>query len=480
MTDLEFLPATTILNKIHKKEISVQEVISNLLKRIKPINQEINALVYYDEKDLLSQAEKADKKLSRSDKIKPLLGLPVTIKDNIEVKGMETTGGIKGRKGFIPSFDATVVQRLKDAGAIIVGKTNCPAYCAGYETTNDIYGRTNNPYDLERTVGSSSGGEAALIASGGSYLGIGSDTGGSIRWPSAFCGVASLVPTFGRVPRTGTIPYYLGLLDTTCIGPIARTVKDLVMILPQIMGPDNWDPRCLPLAYRNPDEITLNGLKVAYYADNGFVTADASVKKAIGNAADALTEKNIDTEEKYPSITESYLEVIKNLNAFANKINPEALKTLQTAQKNNEPFEYYPSAIYELADDWIDLIQKVKNDQAMLALEYYFWSIKWDTYRSELMQFMNQYDAIICPVAATPAFEHGESTKENFNGMNYLSYTHPYSMVGFPSVTVRGGETNDGLPIGFQILTAHGQEDLALKIALYLEKKLGGWQKPSL
>ncbi|MEA2070571.1 MAG: amidase [Asgard group archaeon] len=475
MDEMHFLPATEIIEKIHNKTLSVEEVIINLLKRIKSINEDINALVFYDETDLLHTAKKADEKIANNKQLGPLFGLPITIKDNIEVAKMVTTGGIKGRKDFIPSFDATVVQRLKQAGAIILGKTNCPAFCAGYETTNDLYGQTNNPYDLNRTVGSSSGGEAALIASGGSFLGLGSDTGGSIRWPSSFCGIASLVPTFGRVPRTGTIPPYLGFLDTTQIGPMARTIRDLIPILPIIMGPDNWDSHCMPMPFSNPYKIKINDLRIAYYTDNGYVTPEKSVKKVISNVADILTERNLTVEEKCPEAAQKYLGVVKGLNTFSANVNP---KTAPSTKELTEPIEFYPARIYDIVDEWLAESKKAEGEKAMLGVEYQFWSYKWDTYRSKMMQFMDNYDAIICPVSAIPAFEHGMSSTKEFNGMNLLSYTHPYSFVGFPSVTFPGGQTN-GLPIGIQILTAHGQEALALKLGLLLEESLEGWQKPA-
>lgn len=480
MSKLRFLSATEVLHKIHSKELSVEEVIVNLLEHITTINPDINALVCYDEKKLLDQAKATDQHLSTSDSIAPLTGLPVSIKDNIEVKGMVTTGGINGRKDYIPSFDAPVVKRLKDAGAIIIGKTNCPSHCAGFETTNQVYGLTKNPYNLEKTVGSSSGGEAALISAGGSYLGIGSDTGGSIRWPAHFTGLASLVPTFGRVPRTGTIPYYLGFLDSTCIGPIARRVKDLILTLPIIAGPDNWDPRCMPLVYDDPENIDIEGLTIAYYSDNGVVTADPSIKQVINNVANVLTEKNIQVDETYPSVSTEFSKIGQGLNSFAGGIDPQTAGQLFTLQKDQEHFEYYPENIYGLADEWLDLAKQVQGEHAMLAVTWHFWGIKWAVFRSEMLSFMKQYDAIVCPIAATPAFEHGASSKEDFNGMNYLSYTHPYSLTGLPAVTLRGGETADGLPIGFQIITNHGKEGLALKIALYLEEKLGGYKKPFL
>jgi amidase len=474
MDDLEFLPAHEILSLIRQEKISVKEVVAALLERIRDVNDEINAFVRYDEEQLLFQAEKMDE---TADRTRPLFGLPVTVKDNIEVEGIVSTGGIKDRSGHVPSTDATVVKRLRDAGAIIMGKTNCPAFCSGFETENEIYGRTNNPYNLEKAVGSSSGGEAALIAAGGSFLGIGTDTGGSILWPSSYTGICGLAPTFGRVSRMGTIPPYLGFLDTTRIGPMTRSIKDLSLVLPIIMGPDNWDSRCLPMTYDSPDSLVLDDLTIAYYAENGFVEPTPEVKRVVCHAANMLAEIDLDVVETYPRPSLEFLDIEQGLNRFSSNLEKG---TEPTVTEWSEPVELYPDKIYDLADDWLRESQNAKGNQAMLGVEFFFWGIKWDTYRSQILRFMNEYDAIVCPVSAKPAFDHGQSHSESFNSFDLLSYTHPYSLVGLPSVTLRGGTSSDALPIGLQIITRHSEEGLAMKIALHLEEKMIGYEKPDI
>ncbi|TXT55882.1 MAG: hypothetical protein BAJATHORv1_30265 [Candidatus Thorarchaeota archaeon] len=477
MADFQYLTASEILERIKMEQVSAKEVLTSLINRIKSVNGSVNAIVQLDETGALSQAEAIDKQLRAGKNAGPLAGLPITIKDNIEVSGMITTGGILGRKDYVPTYTAPVVQRLRDAGAIILGKTNCPPFCAGFETENDIYGLTKNPYDISKTVGSSSGGEAAIIAAGGSYLGIGSDSGGSMRWPSHFCGITSLVPTFGRVPRTGTIPPYFGFLDTTQIGPMARSVKDLSLILPIIMGPDNSDSRCMPLSYHDPEIVSLEKLSIAYYTDNGFVEPHKTVKQVISKAVESLEKLDLDLEEKYPPATHEFYDVGGGLNRFSANIDRD---TIPEIREWEEPIEMYPDKIYNLADSWLAKAKTAKGDGAMLGLEFYFWSIKWDTYRSKILQFMKKYDAIICPISAIPAFPHGESSSSEFNPLELLSYTHPYSLVGLPSVALSGGTTNTGLPIGFQVISNHGNESLILKLGSYLEEMLGGFQPPSL
>ncbi|MBD3407607.1 MAG: hypothetical protein GF411_15935 [Candidatus Lokiarchaeota archaeon] len=468
MNKLHFLSATRIVDDIRENNVTATEIISNLLKRIDEVNPRINAIVHIDREYLLSQAKEIDDTIAKGNTIGPLAGLPITIKDNIEVKDMITTGGITGRSNYVPTFTAPVVKRLKDAGAIIIGKTNCPAFCAGFETKNEIYGLTRNPWDLSKTVGSSSGGEAAIIASGGSYLGIGSDSGGSMRWPSHFCGIASLVPTFGRVPRTGTIPPYFGFLDTTQIGPMARSVKDLSLVFPYIVGPDNWDSRCMPMPIEDPDAISINNLSISYYTDNGFVEPEKPITRAITKAVSVLENYDVIVEERYPLASREFFDVGRGLNRFSANIDPS---TVPEITEWEESVEMYPDDIFGFADSWLAKASGAKGNEAMLGLEFYFWSIKWDTYRTKILQFMKNNDAIICPISAISAFSHGASSKDEFNPLDLLSYTHPYSLVGLPAVTLRGGTTDDGLPVGFQIITNFGKESLALKLGMLLESE---------
>lgn len=275
----------------------------------------------------------------------------------------------------------------------------------------------------------------------------------------------------------GTIPPYLGFLDTTRIGPMARSIRDLSLVLPIIMGPDNWDSRCLPMRYETPDSIILKDLEVGYYAENGFVEPASEVKRTISDAADILTGIDLVVEENYPQPSLKFLEVEKGLNRFSSGLEKG---TEPKVKEWSESVELYPDEIYDLADDWLLEAQNAKGSQTMLGVEFFFWGIKWDAYRSQVLRFIDKYDAIICPVSANPAFDHGESHKESFNSLHLLSYTHPYSLVGVPSVTLRGGTSSDGLPVGLQIITKHAEEALALKIASHLEDNMVGYEKPNI
>ena len=219
------------------------EVVQACLDRIDQVNPQLNAVVQLAATRALEEAREADEALARGESNGPLHGVPMTIKDSLDTAGLISTGGTKGRESFIPQQDATVVRRLREAGAILLGKTNTPEFTLSFETNNLIYGRTNNPYDTSRTPGGSSGGAAAIVAAAGAPFDIGSDFGGSIRLPSHLCGIAGLKPSSGRVPRTGHIYPFGGVQDSfQQIGPLARYVEDLALILPLIAGPDFIDP----------------------------------------------------------------------------------------------------------------------------------------------------------------------------------------------------------------------------------------------
>ena len=202
--------------------------------------------------------------------------MPFTIKDSLDTAGVVTTAGTVGWRDRVPERDATVVARLREAGGILLGKTNTPEFTWANETDNDVYGRTSNPYDLARTPGGSSGGSAAIVAAGGSPFDIGSDSGNSIRQPAHLCGVAGIKPTSGRVPRTGHWPGYEGLFESfTQLGPIARRVEDLALVLPLIAGPDGEDPHVVPAPLGDPASVDVSRLRVAWFADNGDPDAHA-------------------------------------------------------------------------------------------------------------------------------------------------------------------------------------------------------------
>jgi len=240
--DITTKSASELAGAIRSKKLSSKAIVEAHLEQIAKVNPKLNAIVQLTADSARKEADEADAALARGEIKGSLHGVPITIKDTLETTGVICTGGTKGRANFVPKADATAVARLRAAGGIILGKTNVPELAGAIETDNLVYGRTNNPYDLARTPGGSSGGEAAIVAACGSPLGLGTDAGGSIRIPAHFCGLAAIKPTSGRVPRTGQFPMPMGARNAVFhISLIARKVEDLALALPIIAGPDFRD-----------------------------------------------------------------------------------------------------------------------------------------------------------------------------------------------------------------------------------------------
>lgn len=457
MDELIYASATALAKAIRTKKVSSVEVIDAHLHRIEAVNPKLNAVVQLTADTARAQARQADAALARSDLKGPLHGVPMTIKDSLDTAGVISTGGTKGRASFVPPEDATVVARLRAAGAILLGKTNTPELTLSFETNNLIYGRTSNPYDLSRTSGGSSGGAAAIIAAGGSPFDIGSDYAGSIRLPSHWCGIAGIKPTSGRVPRTGHISPFGGILDSfQQIGPMARSVDDLSLLLPLIAGPDWIDPAIVPMPLGNPGAVNLKGLRIAFHTDNGVLSPTQETVATVRKAAKALSDGGTLVEEARPEGIEQFYEIAMAL-YFADG-GAAIWRLLQEAGTTEHTFP------------WLSAAQPVSTTQLDALVT------KWYRVRSTMLSFLKDYDVILCPVNAFPALPHG-SVGENLQA---FSYTMTYNLTGWPGAVVRGGASSEGLPIGVQIVAHPWREDVALAVAQHLETALGGWQRPPL
>lgn len=457
MNQLIYGSATALAKAIRTFEVSSKEVLECYLERINDVNPKLNAVVQLIEDTARSQAVKADEALARGDRWGPLHGVPMTIKDSFDTADVVTTGGTKGRVGFVPHEDASVVSRLKIAGAILLGKTNTSELTLTYEADNLIYGRTNNPYDLSRTSGGSSGGAAAIVAAGGSAFDIGSDYGGSLRYPSHCCGISTIKPTSGRVPRTGHILPFGGVLDKfQQIGPIARYVEDLNLILPLISGPDWIDPGIVEIPLGDPDQVDFKKLKIAFHTDNGICSPSLETAQIVRQAAKYLDGEGLAVEEAFPAgIEQSYELMIELLSADGGASIQRLLKQAGT-KDHTLP--------------WLGLASPID------ATSFDALMMKWVRFQSMMLSFLKDFDVILCPVNAYPAPPHGTTGIE----LEAFSYTMTYNMTGWPSAVVRGGSSKDGLPIGLQIVARPWREDVALAVAGVLEKELGGYQSPSI
>jgi amidase len=460
--ELIYLSAKALAHAIRDKTVSSAEVVNAYLERIEAVNPALNAVVQLAAETARAQAKAADAALARGELKGPLHGVPVTIKDAIETAGIISTGGTLGRAAYTPAQDAPAVARLRAAGAIILGVTNVPEMSYGYESDNLVYGRTNNPYDLSRTAGGSTGGEAAIIAAGGSPLGLGGDFAGSIRVPAHFCGITGLRPTPGRVAGTGYVPALGGLVGMLAQnGPMARYVEDLSLMLPIIAGTDGRDPRVIPVPLGDPGRVDITPLNVAFYTDNGVAAPTPGTADAVKAAAQVLAEAGLTVVEDRPPGLEQSTEL------FLALISADGGAGMATALQMAGTPEVHPM---------LQSLLEGMRPQALSAAEFMGLWYRWDMWRSTLLSFMEKYDVILSPVCAYPAMPHGTTGQQ----LAAFSYAHTYTLTASPGVVVRAGTSPEGLPIGIQVAPHHWREDVALAVAQHLETALGGWQRPPL
>ncbi len=401
MDDLLFGSAVEIARAIREKQVSCEEVIAAHLARIEAVNPAINAVVYYDAERALKEARALDAKMASGEIMGALHGVPVTIKDNIRVAGMPCTTGTLGLKGFVAPDDATMVARLRGAGAVVLGMTNMPELGVAFESDNLLYGRSNNPYDLSRTPGGSSGGEAAIIAAGGSALGLGNDGAGSVRTPAAFCGIVGLKPNQGRLPVTGHVTtsyagFYPGVSQD---GPLARYVEDINLVFPIIAGMDWRDPQIVPMPVGDMNAVDVSGLRVACYTDDGFCAPTPEVAGAVRAAADWLQAAGASVTEARPvGVENSYELRVAFYGAVSANGLYEALEQMGTTEVSE-----LVKGFMRITAPYHDISKK-----ELLALNG-----RLGAFRANMTAFMENYDVIVCPTCAVPAVPHGTS-QEHF------------------------------------------------------------------
>lgn len=448
-------PVSTLAAAIRARQVSAEEVTRAFLARIATVNPQLNAVVLLRAEEALAEAHSADRQLATGEATRPLHGVPITIKDSFDTAGVVSTGGTTGRAAYVPTKDATAVARLRSAGAILLGKTNTPELTLSFATENAIYGRTNNPYDPNYTPGGSSGGACAILAAGGAALDLGTDTGGSIRLPAHYCGIAGLKPTAGRVARTGHIIEFDGYLQSlTHVGPLARHVADLHLMLGLIAGPDGIDPHIPLVPLGDPASVDIPRLRVAYFTDNGILAPTAETKVTVEAAARTVAATGAPVAEARPAPITETLELFNAL--FAADGRAWIRRALARAGTVSSPME-----------DESDAAPALAGGDLTALLE------RWDGWRSRMLHFWRDYDVLLSPVNAHPAIPHEPS--EAHGGAAY-SYTMTHNLTGWPGAVVRAGTSPEGLPIGVQIVAPPWREDIALAVAGHLEAALGGWQ----
>jgi amidase len=491
MDELAFYPATKLAQMIRTGEVSSSELLELYLARIERLNSRINAVVTLDAERARRQARQADALRSKGESLGPLHGVPITIKDAFETAGLPTTCGAPHLKDYIPAANAMAVQRYLDAGAIVFGKTNCPLFCSNSQTYNDIFGRTNNPWDLERSPGGSSGGAAAALAAGLTALELGSDIAGSIRIPASWSGVYGHKPSYGIIPQQGHIPPPPGTSSTTdlnCIGPLARSAADLVLALDCLIGPapvTKGSPPADAIGWTfrlpQPRAASLKGYRIAAWLDDEDIPVDTQVKACLEAVIDALRAASARIDEQArPGF--------------------KAAEAGRTFQKLMYPalFGWIPPALY----DTLERLAQTGDAEAdsetgrfaqAVTQRHREWLVadaERQVYRAHWAAFFKSYDVLLCPVASVPAIPHTISKSEMALERTIMvnNQPAPYTIlqrwIGLPTLAYLPatsapiGRTKEGLPIGMQIVGPFLEDRTPLDFAARLADIIGGFAPP--
>jgi amidase len=477
--ELAFSSATDLARLVQRKQVSSFELTQYYIERIEQFDRVLNAVVVRDFERALEAAKLSDESLARGNRLGSLHGIPMTIKEAFDVSGLPTTWGAPEQRDNLALNDATVVEHLKAAGAHFMGKTNVPLRLADWQSYNDIYGTTNNPWDTERSPGGSSGGSAAALAAGLTGLEFGSDVGGSIRNPSHFCGVYGHKPTYGIVPTFGHNP--LGVVsapDLNVVGPMGRSAEDLELALDVVAGPDRFRSSAWRLVLPQPKARTLRDLRVVIWPKEDFVPTSAEISDRVQAVGEALARAGaVVSDLARPEISPR-----ESHNTY--------LSLLGSAGLVNLPDEYY-----SVTQGWAAELDA--SDESPLAvltrarvLDHRTWSDHDEArtnYRLRWRAFFNDWDVVICPISATAAFEHDHRPKlERVLTVDTVETSHyeHYFWVGLatvaylPSTAFPSGLSSNGLPIGLQIIGPEYGDRTTIEVARLIAQELGGFQAP--
>jgi amidase len=481
--NLAFQPASELARMIRDGEISAQALLEHFLARIDRLNPALNAVVATNREAARQRAKEADAAIARGESWGPLHGVPMTIKDTFEVEGMTTTAGAPALRDHVSAENAASVQRLLDAGAIVFGKTNVPLYAGDLQSYNDIYGTTNNPWDLERTPGGSSGGAAAALAAGLTPLELGSDIGGSIRTPSHFCGVFGLKPSYGVVPVRGHIPGppgSLGRPDIGVMGPMARNVDDLALALDILAGPDDDDAVGWRLELPPPRHEKLADYRVAAWLDDPACPVDEEIVQALQGVVERLrsagSEVASSARPEGIDLTASYDVFYSLLTAALSagmppKVFDKMLHTAETEKpEDRHYFTRFSRGVTQRHAEWLRLDERRQR------------------MRRSWHDFFKDHDIMLCPVVQTVAFPHTQNAAATDRTLTVNGQEQPYmdimvwiSLAGasyLPAAVVPVGQTKAGLPIGIQIIAPYLEDRTALDFARHVEQLTGGFRIP--
>jgi amidase len=460
MNDLVLQPAVRQLKLLRSLKVSVLELAEAHIEQIERLNPQLNVFADFDAQRVRAQARRLDKqKKSRG----PLHGLPVTVKSSIATAGYKCEIGSRIHENDVPREDAVVVARLRAAGALILGTTNCPEFLMAYETVNLLHGRTNNPWDLERTPGGSSGGESAAIAAGLSAAGLGSDSGGSVRVPAHFTGICSLKPTPGRIPGRGHLPPCIGPFSTLgAIGPMARTMADVALIFRTLAGQDPHDPVSPPIALRSPSAQELRTNTIGFFEDDGLAPVTPETRAAVQAAAAALRDAGFRVEPFRPRT----LELLRQL---WSKFFVQCGAMFYAPAIRGREHQLSP-----LFSEFLSFSEAVPPLTAQQLLDA--WA-ELDLIRAKTLEAMSEHPVLLCPVASVPAFRHGEREwiidGRVVEYLDAVRHTQWFNTLAAPAAVIPVGRSPEGLPIGVQIVARPFEDETALGVAEVVDAAFG-------
>ncbi|MFH1896886.1 MAG: Asp-tRNA(Asn)/Glu-tRNA(Gln) amidotransferase subunit GatA [Candidatus Desantisbacteria bacterium] len=476
--ELYKLPAHQIQKLLKSKQVSCIEVTKSVIAQIEEVEPRIHAFVSTTFEEAMEQANRVDKKISQGEELRLLAGIPIAIKDNICTHGIKTTCSSKILYNFIPPYDATVIKKLKEADAVIIGKTNMDEFAMGSSTETSCFGVTRNPWDTETVPGGSSGGSAAAVAANEAILALGSDTGGSIRQPASFCGVVGLKPTYGRVSRYGLIAYASSFDQ---IGSITKDVTDAALLMKVISGYDPADSTSVKIAvpnYLSCLEKDLKGIKIGVPTEYFAQGIDPEVKSTVLDAINLISKNGAQCENVFMPHTEYAISCYYIL------VTSEASSNL--ARYDGVQYGYRDDSDQNL----IEMYKKTRSDgfgnevkrrimlgtYALSAGYYDAYYLKAQKVRTMIKQDFDKafekYDALITPVSPFPAFKIGEKVDDPLQMYLADIYTVTVNLAGLPAISIPCGFSKSGLPIGLQIICKAFDEEMLLRIGFAMEKAL--------
>ena len=480
MAQLPFRSATEQAAAVRAKEISSVELLDCYLSRIEEFNPGLGAVVTLDVDRARREAAEADRRLARGADAGPLHGLPVTVKDCLETAGLRTTCGAPVLAGYVPEHDAEAVERLRGAGAIVMGKTNLPMWASDCQSYNELFGTTNNPWDATRTPGGSSGGAAAAVAAGLSALDLGSDLGGSLRIPAAWCGVYTLKPSFGIVPVQGHIPPPPGMLaevDIGVLGPLTRSAADLDLCLTVLAGPDPVEAAAWRLELPPAPAREVGEWRVAVWPEEPGWPVDRAVAQRLTAAAESLAAAGMCVEEARPVDLVESLDVAQRLiqGGIAGVLPDADYAALAGRAAGLDPADQSPPARFarNIAQSARDASRARQQQRGL---------------RAEWARFFTRYDVLLCPAMRTTAIAHDHNPDVDARVITVNGDQVPYAdqfawvqAVGaayLPAVVAPAGIAADGLPVGVQIVGPYLHDRTVIAFAQALAGLIGGFTPP--